>query len=77
MSNSVNTDRINIQLGDIIEIISPSDPALNNHTFYIKFLDKTKIVLAESTGAEQTLTLSDGGKLDNEAITGINARHAG
>ena len=33
---SESTENISIQLGDIIEIIAPSDPALNNHTFYIK-----------------------------------------
>ena len=73
MSESTEIDqKINIQLGDIIEIIAPSDPALNNHTFYIKFLDKNKIVLVEGSGTEQTLTLSDGNRLDNEAITEIN-----
>ena len=73
MSESTEIEqKINIQLGDIIEIIAPSDPALNNHTFYIKFLDKTKIVLVEGSGTEQTLTLSDGNRLDNEAITEIN-----
>jgi hypothetical protein len=72
MSESTENTKINIQLGDIIEIIAPSDPALNNHTFYIKFLDKTKIVLVEGSGVEQTLTLSNGSKLDNEAITEIN-----
>ena len=72
MSESTENINISIQLGDIIEIIAPSDPALNNHTFYIKFLDKTKIVLVEASGVEQTLTLSEGTKLDNEAITEIN-----
>jgi hypothetical protein len=67
-----NTNKIDIQLGDIIEVIAPSDPALNNHTFYIKFLDKHKIVLVENTGTIQTLTLSENGKLDNESITGID-----
>jgi hypothetical protein len=73
MSESTEiSETTSIQLGDIIEIIAPTDPALNNHTFYIKFLDKSKIVLVEASGIEQTLTLSDGGKLDNEAITDIN-----
>jgi len=63
---------LSIQLGDIIEIISPSDPPLNNHTFYIKYIDNSKIVLLEGNGIEQTLTLSNDGKLDNESITEIN-----
>ena len=66
------SESLSIQLGDIIELISPSDPSLDNHTFYIKFIDKTKIVLVEKNGLEQTLTLDVDGKLDNESITGIN-----
>ena len=62
------SETTSIQLGDIIEIIAPTDPALNNHTFYIKFLDKRKIVLVEGSGIEQTLTLSEGGKLDNKRL---------
>ena len=65
-------DKLSIQLGDIIEIIAPGDPALDNHTFYIKYLDKSKIVILEGSGLEQSLTLDETGKLDNESITGIN-----
>ena len=32
------TDKLSIQLGDIVEIIAPTDPALNNHTFYMELL---------------------------------------
>ena len=70
--NEINIDKISIQLGDIIEIVAPGDPALDHHTFYIKFLDKTKIVLVTGSGLEQTLTLDETGKLDNESITTIN-----
>jgi len=65
-------DKISIQLGDIVELVAPGDPALDHHTFYIKFLDKSKIVLVESSGLEQSLTLDETGKLDNESITTIN-----
>ena len=69
---SVN-DKINIQLGDIIEIVAPGDLELDHHIFYIKFLDKTKIVLVNgTTGVEQSLTLDETSKLDNESITTIN-----
>ena len=72
-SNSKQSNnKISIQLGDIIEIVAPGDPALDHHTFYIKFLDKTKIVLVTSSGVEQSLTLDESGKLDNESITTIN-----
>ena len=71
-STELEQNTLSIQLGDIIEIIAPTDPALDNHTFYIKFFDNTKIVLVEISGIIQTLTLGEGGKLDNEAITEIN-----
>jgi len=67
-----SNNKISIQLGDIIEIVAPGDPALDHHTFYIKFLDKTKIVLVAGSGLEQSLSLDETGKLDNESITTIN-----
>jgi hypothetical protein len=70
--DEISIDKISIQLGDIIEIVAPGDPALDHHTFYIKFLDKTKIVLVTGSGLEQTLSLDETGKLDNESITTIN-----
>ena len=72
ISKNPETDKVSIQLGDIIEIVAPGDPALDHHSFYIKFIDKTKIVLVSKTGLEQSLTLDENGKLDNESITEID-----
>ena len=38
-------DMINLQLGDIIEIISPENPILNLQEFFIEYIDLTKIIL--------------------------------
>ena len=42
---SVSTEEINIQLGDIIEIIAPENETINLKLFYIKFISQDKIVL--------------------------------
>jgi hypothetical protein len=63
---------INIQLGDFIELDAPSDPAIHNHTYYIKFLDNQKVVLLEESGEEIILKMDENGKLFNESIIGIN-----
>ena len=63
---------INIQLGDFIELDAPSDPDIHNHTYYIKFLDNTKVVLLEESGKEIILRMDETGKLFNESIIGIN-----
>ena len=70
--DNTSIDKISIQLGDIIEIVAPGDLGLDHHTFYVKFLDKSKIVLVEGSGSEQSLTLDETGKLDNESISTIN-----
>ena len=67
----VQEEKINIQLGDIIQIIAPSDIILNNHTFFVKYLDKTKLLLVEENGTETSISFDKTGKLDNESITSI------
>ena len=65
-------EKVNIQLGDIIEINAPNDSAINNKTFFVKYIDKTKIILAGESGLESSLSFDETGKLDNESIIGIN-----
>ena len=44
MADSPN-EIINIQLGDILEIIAPDNETLNRNQFYVKYIDSGKIVL--------------------------------
>ena len=62
---------INIQLGDIIKIIAPTDTLLNEHIYFVKYLDKSKLVLIQENGNETSISFDESGKLDNEAITSI------
>ena len=66
----VMTDKVKLQLGDIIEVIAPNDNEIHNKTFYIEYIDDNKLRLEESTGKEVILTLTDG-QLDNESIQSI------
>ena len=45
MSDSPKNETVTLQLGDIIEIISPSDDNLNEKQFLIQYIDQTKIKL--------------------------------
>ena len=40
----VDQSNINIQLGDIIEILS-ENPTLNNNKFFVKYIDSKKITV--------------------------------
>ena len=65
-------EKIRIQLGDIITLLAPTDIILHNHTFFVKYLDKTKLVLVEKDGNETAISFDETGKLDNESIIGID-----
>jgi len=43
--NQQNTNEIELQLGDVIHITNPSNENLNEQTFIIDYIDKTKIYL--------------------------------
>jgi hypothetical protein len=64
------TDKVKLQLGDIIEVIAPNDSDIHNKVYYIEYIDSDKIRLEEADGSEVILTLTDG-QLDNESIESI------
>ena len=45
---------INIQLGDILEIIAPDNETLNRKQFYIKYIDSNKIILINIENTQLT-----------------------
>ena len=47
-------EKMSIQLGDIIKLIAPTDALLNNRIYFVKYLDKTKLVLVEENGNEKS-----------------------
>ena len=71
MASIPEEQSIGLQLGDIIEITSPSDDNLNGKQFFIKYLDKQRIEIMEKDGDIETLLLNEDGSFPNESIQGI------
>jgi len=65
------SEKLTIQLGDIIEINAPSDPDIHNHIYYINYLNNVKINLVEKNEKEITLLMDENGNLNNESILGF------
>ena len=66
-------DKLNLQLGDIIDIEAPGDDALDKQRFYVQYIDPQKEVrLLSGTGEESVMAVDENGQLRNESITTIN-----
>lgn len=70
-SQTQKTNKVKLQLGDIVEIDAPSDPDIHTKVYYVAFLNTKKIVLVENKGTSFTLLMDEEGKLNNESIVGI------
>ena len=63
---------INLQLGDIIEIVS-SDESMNNQNFLIEYLDESFIDLINIESLDKrSIIIKEDGSLDDESIASIN-----
>lgn len=67
-------NNINLQLGDIIKIISPYNDRYHNNIYYIKYIDFEKVVLLNDVN-EYTLEISEDKKLKEESIENIILLH--
>lgn len=65
------SQKINLQLGDIIQIESPADTTLHNKQFFINYIDTNQIILIDNTNQQFSLTINDDGTLRNESIQTI------
>ena len=71
--NETQTNKIILELGDIIQIKAPSNSLLHEETFFIIYLDDEKIKLANvSTFHPYTLNLDEDGKIGDESIQEIS-----
>jgi len=60
----VDQPNINIQLGDIIEILS-ENPTLNNNKFFVKYIDSKKITIINiENNEEEILKINENNELD-------------
>lgn len=64
------TSNIKLQLGDIIQFDAPTNSALHNKIYFVKFISKEKLILIN---AEKiiTLNITPSGKLEEESIANI------
>lgn len=72
MSGQDDNNNITLELGDIIQIHSPTNPELHDETFFIFYLDETKIKITNiSTFLPHTLKLDEEGHITDESIRNI------
>jgi hypothetical protein len=63
---------IEIGLGDIVQIIAPTNSAINEQIYLIEYIDETKIKLINvATTTRLLLTMSSKGGFSDESITSI------
>ena len=70
----INNDdhSVKLELGDIIQIVSPANEEYHEQTFMIEYIDEQNIRLIHlTTFAEKTLNILDGRYLSDESITQI------
>lgn len=62
-----------LELGDIIEIVSPTNPTLHENTFYIMYIDSHQMKLINVASLiHYQINILDTGLLSDESITQIN-----
>ena len=71
MASIPEEQSISLQLGDIIQITSPTDDNLNAKQFFIKYLDKQRIEIMESDGDTKTLLLNEDGSFQMNQLKAL------
>lgn len=68
----VPNEKMILQLGDIIQIVAPSDPQLHEQIYLIDYIDKTKIELIDENAKKTILLMDQPGLFNNESIINID-----
>jgi len=69
---TIDTSSVTLELGDIIEIIAPTNPDIHETTAIINYIDSQKIkIIAISTSKMYQLNITEEGTLTDESITDI------
>ena len=64
---------LNLQLGDIIEIVSPTNSIYHESTFFIHYIDQTQIQITNVNFLQKyQLNINENGNLTDESIIQIN-----
>ena len=71
-TTEVHGQSISLQLGDVVRITSPTNEILDNHVFYIDYIDSSKIVIInKNTLRTSQLRINEDGTLGDNSITSI------
>jgi hypothetical protein len=68
---NLNLDQVRLQLGDILQIQSPTDESINNKQYLITFINNEQIVLFSEEQQQITIHLNEDGSLKNQSIESI------
>lgn len=72
-ADTKDKDGFSIELGDIIQIISPRNPELDANAFYVMYVDSSKIKMVNiNTYVLVLLTIDESGAITDESITEIH-----
>jgi len=72
MSPSSPSSSIEVSLGDIIQIVAPTNSSINDQIYLIEYIDETKIKLINvATSTRLILTMSSKGGFSDESITNL------
>jgi len=68
-----NSFSIDLELGDIIEFVAPTNPDIDESVFIITYIDNSKLKLVNVTDYQQyKLSITEEGTFTDESITQIN-----
>lgn len=70
-SEEMELSSITIQLGDIIQIVSPLDVNIHNKIFFVNYISQEIIKLISDDSTQYSIYLTNG-NINNKDITGIN-----
>ena len=66
-------ETVGIKLNDVIQLVAPEDPSIDNVRFMVDYLDPgTMVLVPEGGGAELVMGIGEDGELDNPGITEID-----
>merc|ERR1711871_587445 len=70
--NQEQNNQMELELGDIIEIISPSNPKLHQKQFFIDYIDETLVEIINISNGEKLELNKENNMLNDESIIAVS-----
>jgi hypothetical protein len=72
VNENINPDTLELQLGDIIELVSPTNEEYHETTNYVHYIDPMQIILTNVSSMKQfQLNINESGSFTDESITRV------